>query len=66
MRLRKEDRVQRITVKEAAQELSMDPQCLRYMMRKGTLPIGHVLESEERCTYYIYREKLDNYLAGKT
>lgn len=57
--------MERVTVKQAAKELKMDPQCLRYMMKHGNLPIGHVLEKGERTTYYIYREKLDNYIRGE-
>lgn len=53
--------MERVTVKKAAEELSMDADCLRYMMKHGTLPIGYVLEREARSTYYIYREKLDEF-----
>lgn len=53
--------MERVTVREAAQELNMDSDCLRFMMKKGTLPIGVVKEGKNRTTYYIYRESLDGY-----
>jgi hypothetical protein len=54
--------MERVTVKEAAEKLSMDPECLRYMMIKGTLPIGHVVIKKTRNTYYIYKEALESYI----
>jgi len=60
---RKEKVMERVTVKEAAAALSMDADCLRYMMQHGTLPIGHVVAKKTRSTYYIYKEALDNYIA---
>lgn len=55
--------MERVTVKEAAAALCMDTDCLRYMMKKGTLPIGHVVAKDSRSTYYIYKEALDSYIA---
>lgn len=60
---REEEVMERVTVKEAAAALSMDADCLRYMMQHGTLPIGHVVAKKTRSTYYIYKEALDSYIA---
>ena len=61
--------MERVSVKQAADELNIESESVRYMMRKGTLPIGHVLQREGamRGTFYIYRGLLDAYkrhLAG--
>lgn len=56
----------RITVAEAAKVLDMCPDSVRYMVKKGTLPIGKAMEGRGRTTYYIYREFLEDYMEGKT
>lgn len=50
--------MERVSVKQAADELNIDSESVRYMMRKGTLPIGHVLQREganERNLLHIQR-----------
>jgi hypothetical protein len=54
----------RITVAEAAQALDMCPDSVRYMVKKGTLPIGKAMEGRGRTTYYLYREFLEDYMEG--
>lgn len=55
----------RITVAEAAKVLGMCADSVRYMVKKGTLPIGKAIEGRERTTYYLYREFLQDYMEGK-
>lgn len=55
----------RITVVEAASALGMCPDSVRYMVKKGTLPIGRAMEGRGRTTYYLYREFLQDYMEGK-
>ncbi len=55
----------RITVAEAAKALDMCADSVRYMVKKGTLPIGKAMEGRGRTTYYIYREFLEDYMEGK-
>jgi len=58
-------KLHRITVAEAAQALDMCPDSVRYMVKKGTLPIGKAMEGRGRTTYYLYREFLEEYMEGK-
>jgi hypothetical protein len=55
----------RITVAEAARVLDMCPDSVRYMVKKGTLPIGRCIEGRGRSTYYLYQEFLEQYLKGE-
>ena len=55
----------RITVEEAAKQLDMPKQAVRSMVRSGALPIGVYRGSERRGTYYIYKEKLDEFTPGR-
>lgn len=55
--------MERVTTRQAANELNMDVEALQYLMRHDRLPIGHVLKKDgaTRHTYYIYRGLLDVY-----
>lgn len=57
----------RVSVADAAKELGMAPETVRWLMLKGTLPIGSVVKSrsgkQHRCL--IYRPKLNAFL-GKS
>ena len=57
----------RVTVEQAAKELDMHINTVRYYMELGKLPIGEVLQRPggKRKTYVIYRGKL-NAVLGKT
>lgn len=59
------DKLHRITVKEAAEALDMSMDSVRYMVKKGTLPIGKAMEGKGRTTYYLYREFLQTYMEGR-
>ena len=64
-----EKKAERVTVRDAAKELGIDSETLRYMMQQERLPIGYALcrESKKRWTYIIYRGLLNSYkesLAG--
>lgn len=53
--------LERVKPRQAAQELSMDVDSLKYLMREGRMPIGYVIKKPEatRCSYYIYRGLLE-------
>ncbi len=55
-----------ISVSEAAEMLSMNPQRERVLMQRGKLPIGIVDRSEgdKSYTYYIYRGRVTAFLNG--
>lgn len=55
--------LERVKVKEAARELNMDQESLRYMMQAQKLPIGYAYcrEGKKRWNYIIYRGMLDQY-----
>jgi len=57
----------RVTVEQAAKELGMHINTVRYYMELGKLPIGEILQRPggKRKTYVIYRGRLDAVL-GKT
>ena len=55
----------RISVADAAKALGMCSDSVRYMVKKGTLPIGKAMEGRGRTTYYIYREFLEDYMEGR-
>lgn len=54
----------RLTVKEASKVLDMNPDTLRRGMNQGVLPIGSVIKNDSKDTFYIYQEKIDQYLYG--
>lgn len=58
-----ENAMERVTVKQAAEEMNMDLETLRYMMMKERLPIGYAIkrEGKKRAVYVIYRGMLDQY-----
>ena len=58
-----ESKVERVTTKQAAKELSMDIESLQYLLRQGKLPIGYAMKKEgkKRFAYHIYRGLLDTY-----
>ena len=65
----KTDAMERVTTKQAAEELNMDLETLQYLMRKERLPIGYAIKTEgkKRSVYIIYRGLLDqfkNQIAG--
>ena len=66
----KTDALERVTTKQAAEELNMDLETLQYLMRKERLPIGYAIkrEGKKRSVYIIYRGLLDqfkNQIAGE-
>lgn len=64
LKLNKENAMERITVKEAAEILDMPHQAVRAGLEQGVLPIGVAIK-RNRWTYYIYREKLEAWLEGR-
>ena len=60
--LEEENDMARITVSSAAQQLGITPWAVRAQMKRGMLPIGEVYSSDKRDTFYIYQEKLNQYL----
>jgi hypothetical protein len=63
--MKKLEPLHRISVCEAAEALGMCTDSVRYMMKKGTLPIGRCMEGRGRTTYYIYREFVEQYMRGE-
>lgn len=57
----------RVSTKDAAAELGMKPDMVRYLMDIGKLNIGFVAPSRTGGTkrYYIFRDKLDEVLGKK-
>ena len=57
--------MERVSVAQAAKELNMDTENVRWLMMKGRLPIGYAIKKEKnvRYSYYIYRGMLDTYKA---
>ena len=55
--------MERVSVKDAAKELSIDQETLRYMMQAEKLPIGYAYckDGKRRWNYIIYRGMLDQY-----
>lgn len=58
--------VERVSVKEAAKELKINQEMLRYMMQADKLPIGYAFKKPGslRWVYVIYRGLLEQYKAG--
>lgn len=52
----------RISVEEAAFRLQIPAQAVRLLMQSGKLPIGECIKTSSRWTYYIWEEKLENYI----
>jgi len=52
---------ERVTPKQAAKELNMDVESLHFLLRDGSLQIGHAFkrEGKKRYTYIIYRGLLE-------
>ena len=51
----------RVSVKEAAAELNMTPECVRFLMREGRIDLGHAMHAKgaKRWYYIIFRGLLD-------
>ncbi len=59
--------MERVTTKEAADELGIGVETVKGLMRQGRLPIGTIYRKDKRskrATYIIYREWLNNYKEG--
>lgn len=53
----------KITVKEAAKLLNVTPMGLRIALRQGRFnDFGEAWKNEEKWTYYINKNRLENYL----
>lgn len=53
----------KITVKEAAKLLNVTPMGLRIALRQGRFSdFGEAWKNEEKWTYYINKDRLENYL----
>lgn len=55
--------MERVSVAQAAKELSIDRVNVQYLLQKERLPIGFAMKKEgkRRWTYVIYRGLLDNF-----
>ncbi len=56
----------KITVAEAAQKMGINPMCLRIALRQGKFSqFGEAWKNEEKWSYYINKERLEQYLNAK-
>lgn len=58
-----DERLERVTTRQAAKELHINIETLHYLLQQGKLPIGYVIKKDnaKRFSYYIYRGLLDSY-----
>ena len=63
MLMKTDKAMERVTTKQAAAELNMDLETLKYLMRKEKLPIGYAMkrEGKKRTVYIIYRGMLEQF-----
>lgn len=56
-------KMERVSVAQAAKELSIDRVNVQYLLQKERLPIGYAIkrEGKTKWTYYIYRSLLDSF-----
>lgn len=53
----------RMTIAEAAKKLEMSPMALRIAMRQGKFSFfGEAWQNDEKWTYYINRNRLEEYI----
>ena len=55
----------RITVAEAAKRLGTGQQFIRIGLQRGALPIGTAVKMSSVYTYYINRNRLEEYEKGR-
>ena len=57
------EKIEKVSVKDAAAELKLNQEMLRYMMQAGKLPIGYAFKKpgSKRWIYTIYRGQLNRY-----
>lgn len=54
---------ERVTVREAAETLGVTQDYLRFLMRKGQIPIGTAVKGKGNMyRYLIFRNKLDEFV----
>lgn len=58
--------VRRITVEEAAKELGLSTQTLRFDLQDGRFPFGHARRKDERHSYYINAHQFYQYIGKDT
>lgn len=59
---------QRVTIKEAAEEIGCHPEYLRRQMKAGNWKLGEVVKPSKgrnHYEYFIFRAKLDAFLYGE-
>lgn len=56
----------RIRVDDAARLMGVSGQFIREGLKRGVLPFGSALKMSGRWTYYISREKFEEYTGRKT
>ena len=59
--------ITKITVAEAAKKMGITPMCLRIALRNGKFSqFGEAWKNEEKWTYYINENRLEQYLNAKS
>lgn len=56
---------ERISITQAAQMMGVSEQFVRIGMQRGILPIGSCVKMSSKYTYFIARERLNEYLGKK-
>lgn len=54
----------RLSVKEAAEVMSVSPQFVRLGLQRGQLPFGTAVKTSSKWTYYISPVKFYEYVGG--
>lgn len=55
----------RMKIKEASEILGLSQQALRIGLQRNKFDFGVAIKMSNRYTYYINREKFNNYIKGK-
>ena len=55
----------RLTIKEAARRMGKSEQFVRFGLRNGRLPFGTAVKMSQRWTYYISKERFEEFIGGK-
>ena len=58
------EKVKKLSPQEAGEILGMSDNTVRRGMRQGVLPIGCVIKNGSRDSYFIYEDKLKEYIYG--
>lgn len=52
----------RVPIRIAAEELGCTTEYLRRLIKAGDVDLGFVVKNKHKCTYFVFRNKLDELL----